>query len=222
MLANQLEELEFEKGGAPRQIRARRNSVGVPAAGNDPTVGAFPQLVASSGVCRQAGISFSYKKRAACRENSSKSSAGGHWFRRMSGYERSYCKYSEPEASSRLSLHVFSQFFHTFLPLCAASLWTIPRWRPRQKQPKSAKNIPKTVVKPPKSSLGAPLRIPCGGEHANADGCNADTSQNNGASVSQSPQSVTPPSAATVEMMARIRARLARRFQVPIATGPAR
>jgi hypothetical protein len=81
----------------------------------------------------ESGISFSYKKRAACRENSSKSSAGGHWFRRMSGYERSYCKYSELEASSRLSLHVFSQFFHTFLPLCAASLWTIPRWRPTPK-----------------------------------------------------------------------------------------
>jgi len=38
----------------------------------------------------------------------------------MNGYEMSYCKYLEPEASSVLSLHVFSQFFHTFLALCAA------------------------------------------------------------------------------------------------------
>jgi hypothetical protein len=67
-----------------------------------------------------AGISFSYKKRAACRENSRKALQAGTWFRRMNGYEMSYCKYLEPEASSVLSLHVFSQFFHTFLALCAA------------------------------------------------------------------------------------------------------
>jgi hypothetical protein len=68
----------------------------------------------------------------------------------MSGYEMSYCKYLEPEVSSGLSLHAFSQFFRTFfhfvLPVCAASHLDYPRWRPRQKQRKPAKNMPKTMV----------------------------------------------------------------------------
>jgi probable HAF family extracellular repeat protein len=64
--------------------------------------------------------------------------------------------------------------------------------------------------------------IPCDGDHADAEGCNADVNQNSTASVSQRPAPVTPASAATAEMMTRIHAQLVRRFHVPgLATGPA-
>ena len=56
--------------------------------------------------------------------------------------------------------------------------------------------------------------IPCGGDHAEPAGCNADVSQNSAASINQGPTAVTPGSPAASEMMARVRARLSRRFKV--------
>src|SRR5260370_16696750 len=95
-----------------------------------------------------------------CKKNSPKNSAG--WQDSVVGAvtKKSYCKCSEPEASSGLSLHVFSHFFHTFLPLCAASLWTIPRWREGQKQPEPSKNKPKTMVTPAQIEAPPPSPSP--------------------------------------------------------------
>jgi hypothetical protein len=65
-------------------------------------------------------------------KNSPKNSAGGQEIRCGSGYEKSYRKYSEPEASSGLSLHGSASsstlFSHFVLPA-----FGLPRWRQGQK-----------------------------------------------------------------------------------------
>jgi len=68
--------------------------------------------------------------------------------------------------------------------------------------------------------------IPCDGDHPDTEGCKdgeatADVSQNSFPPVNPHLPKVAQTSAATVEMIARIRARTARRFQVPgLAIGP--
>ena len=75
----------------------------------------------------------------------------------MNGYEMSYCKYLEPEASSVLSLHVFSQFFHTFLALCAA--FGLSPDGAHAKTIQTSEKHAQNRGKPPKSSLSALLRV---------------------------------------------------------------
>jgi hypothetical protein len=96
-----------------------------------------------------AGNKFQSKKRAACKRIPRKTLQAGR-VPSSERYEKSYCKYSEPEASSGLSL-TFSPssstlFSHFVLPAFGLS----PRWHQRQKQAEPAKNMPKTVVKPQK------------------------------------------------------------------------
>ena len=102
----------------------------------------------------QAGISFGYKKRAVAK-NSPKNSAArqgsvlGAVTKSLTANIRNLKHLRDLACTvSPSSSTVFSHFV---LPAFGLS----PRWRQGQKQPELSKNIPKTVVKPPRSSLGA-------------------------------------------------------------------